>query len=106
MKVETHVPGFGLLPLDLRKTEVGRTDGRYPVIGVKSGILVVNQAFSKTAVTGNTPARTEGEHAHHFLQRLEEGFVADIPASGHTGEETPLVAGTELGAAVGAQSEV
>ena len=59
-------------------------------------ILVVDEPFAKPSITVDTPTRAERKHVHILAERLEESFIGDVPTSGNTGEESPLVARTEL----------
>ena len=96
MQVETEVPRLRLLPTDLRQTQVLGSDTLHTVVITVARILVVDQTFGKRGITIDTPARTERKHVHILAEGFEEGFIRDVPTSGNTGEEAPLVTRTEL----------
>ena len=96
MQVETEVPRLRLLPTDLRQTQVLRSNTLHTIVITVARILVVDEPFAKPSITVDTPARAERKHVHILAERLEESFIGDVPTSGNTGEEAPLVARTEF----------
>ena len=96
MQVETEVPRLRLLPTDLRQTKILRCDTLHTVVVTVARVLIVDQSFSKPCITVDTPARTERKHVHILAEGFEEGFIGDVPTSGNTGEEAPLVTRTDF----------
>ena len=107
VQVNTDVPRARLFPADFGQLQVGWAHNLRTIISsAVATVLVVHQTFAVRLVTIDTPTGCQCQHADHFLQRFKETFIGDVPTTGDTGEEAPLVAGTELGATVSTEREV
>ena len=109
-QVQTDVPGFSGLPLDILVERLGSQHvhiGTTHVIthflrgGASIEFLIRIIVATDILLTGASPAQTEFEGAYG-IHILEEVLILDVPGESGRREETPLIALGETGRAVSA----
>src|SRR6185312_189942 len=103
MGVQTDVAGLILFQLQRGVGEIGRSETGAPDRG--SGVEIGVDGAAVPGVTRDTVLETEFQIVEPG-DALHELFIRDLPGQGCGGEITPLVLGTEIGAAVPAEDQL